>query len=911
MTFEYPAVLLCLWLIPIPVIYMLWSRRHSRGRVSKLVHSKIFKKRYGNDADKIFNVQLTLFTIAAILLVLAAARPRWGEREQVILTSGRNVLILLDVSRSMLANDVHPNRLERAKADISDLLDELHGDRAGIMAFRKGAVLLCPFTTDRAFLHQTLEGITIDSAPRGETDIGEAIEAALQTFENLGTEHNAIIMISDGEDLSGKAIAQAQKAGEQNIPIFCVGIGDTRGSTVPVDSIHGVMEYRGENVITKLDNETLIAVANASRGTYIPLQTAGTGRNTLGILYKRHVQAITAQEMQDRLETILIERYQLFLLPALLLLLIATALSQGRPARLRSLKRQAAQIIAAALILQSAAVIASSDGTPVAEGTQAPTAAKQFSARELGRKAQKAWKSGDFATATELYLDALNAEVTDPELIQTLRFNAALSSLKSGNAGKAAELFRLIASDPKYSSNSAEGLGVALFRAAEALSAIEEDNEEGQTAESIASKKLKLFEEAATAFQLALRDIPESELKAANLEASIAYIPKLREEIENAKIEAKYGDKAPNELAAEIISLQREIYKNAARAFTNNTPAKINLLEQAAGREKQAAAIWKPLSGKFMEMVNNSVTNEQQIADFQYKLDVASDNASGAANALENLDISALNAIQQSEQSALEILAFTSEPVAMLEEAMNSESNAVSSVYDPTLIRTPVPEQQMAGAMFNVFANTYGEWLDQKMPSRNGTADSHFVTTNELEEANGGASPDNMTITEAVRAEIDGLVDKTLGSLALVNMDISADSKILPEKAKINAEQALEYMQLIHDLLPKPPQEEQQQDDKQQQQDNREDQDQQQEQDEDGDESGSEDDNQGDSEDDTPPPQEEEDEESADTQEEPKTAEEEEAERIMAKVLEQEKSREEERRKRQRIMPPSVGERDW
>ncbi|NLB70336.1 MAG: hypothetical protein GX804_11780, partial [Lentisphaerae bacterium] len=416
---------------------------------------------------------------------------------------------------------------------------------------------------------------------------------------------------------------------------------------------------------------------------------------------------------------------------------------------------------------------------------------------------------------------------------------------------------------------------------------------------------------AATAFQLALRDIPESELKAANLEASIAYIPKLREEIENAKIEAKYGDKAPNELAAEIISLQREIYKNAARAFTNNTPAKINLLEQAAGREKQAAAIWKPLSGKFMEMVNNSVTNEQQIADFQYKLDVASDNASGAANALENLDISALNAIQQSEQSALEILAFTSEPVAMLEEAMNSESNAVSSVYDPTLIRTPVPEQQMAGAMFNVFANTYGEWLDQKMPSRNGTADSHFVTTNELEEANGGASPDNMTITEAVRAEIDGLVDKTLGSLALVNMDISADSKILPEKAKINAEQALEYMQLIHDLLPKPPQEEQQQDDKQQQQDNREDQDQQQEQDEDGDESGSEDDNQGDSEDDTPPPQEEEDEESADTQEEPKTAEEEEAERIMAKVLEQEKSREEERRKRQRIMPPSVGERDW
>ena len=121
-------------------------------------------------------VQLALVAAGLILCVLAAARPQWGMREETVYQRGRDLVIALDVSRSMLASDVRPNRLQRAKADLMDLIKELRGDRAALIAFRRKAVLLCPLTTDYAYLRQALEAADVDAAPRGETDIGDAIE---------------------------------------------------------------------------------------------------------------------------------------------------------------------------------------------------------------------------------------------------------------------------------------------------------------------------------------------------------------------------------------------------------------------------------------------------------------------------------------------------------------------------------------------------------------------------------------------------------------------------------------------------------------------------------------------------------------------------------------------------------------
>lgn len=915
MTFAYPAVLLLFWLVPCPALLILWLRRRGKGRVSKLVHPNTIKTNGRRTSDTRFNTQIAMFTLALALLVVAAARPRWGQREDTFMTSGRNVLIMIDVSRSMLANDVHPNRLERAKADVADLLEVLQGDRAGIMAFRNGAALLCPFTTDMAFLSQTLSGITIDSAPRGETDIGGAIEAALQTFENLATDHNAIILISDGEDLSGKSVEQAAAAGGRRIPIFCVGIGDARGSTIPVEALGAVMEYRGEKVVTKLQNKTLIDIANASKGSYIPLQTAGTGRNTLGTLYNRHVRAIEAQEMLERRETTLIERYQIFLIPALILLLAASALSCGRPGKRRIRKDAAAVATAVLLAGIPAQSRAATNETFSAPASPASEAHAELTVREMGRRAQKAWRSGDHATAADLYVQALEKEQHDPELTQTIRFNAAIASLKAGNSGKAAELFRLMASDNQFGDKAAEGLGVALFRAAEAMSAIEPESAGG--AGNAAAEKLKLFEESAAAFQQALRKLPDDQLRSQNLQAALADIPELRNQARIAAVQAKYGEKEVADLIPELINTQRKVFRNAATAFTNDSPARIQLLENAAVAQRESADMWDPLHAKVMEAAKNSITNDQQLADFQYQLDVAKDRADGAVDALENLDESALGAIRQSEEAAMALLAYTTQPPAILQQAMNSESNALAEVFDGTAIRAPIPEQNMANGMFSVFAKTYGLWLDQMMPTRTEAPDRHFVSTNEVDTADFNISTNIMEITEAVRAEIDGLVDKTLGSLALVNMGIARDDVLLSGQARINAGQALKNMQLIYDLLPKPPRQDQQQQQEQNQEQQQEQNQDQQQQQSNPDEGSQNKDDPSDSgkdesnENQQPQQPEQQEEQQSEPVQETKSAEQEAAERIMAQILEQEKEREEARREVLRTMPPRVGERDW
>lgn len=263
------------------------------------------------------------------------------------------------------------------------------------------------------------------------------------------------------------------------------------------------------------------------------------------------------------------------------------------------------------------------------------------------------------------------------------------------------------------------------------------------------------------------------------------------------------------------------------------------------------------------------------------------------------------------------LLAYTTQPPAILQQAMNSESNALAEVFDGTAIRAPIPEQNMADGMFGVFAKTYGLWLDQMMPTRTEAPDRHFVSTNEVDTADFNISTNIMEITEAVRAEIDGLVDKTLGSLALVNMGIARDDVLLSGQARINAGQALKNMQLIYDLLPKPPRQDQQQQQEQNQEQQQEQNQDQQQQQSNPDEGSQNKDDPSDSgkdesnENQQPQQPEQQEEQQSEPVQETKSAEQEAAERIMAQILEQEKEREEARREVLRTMPPRVGERDW
>lgn len=283
--------------------------------------------------SSVSGLQLWLVVAGLVLSLFAASRPQWGKTLEKTVERSRNVVVAVDVSRSMLAQDVRPNRLERAKADIADLIDSLEGDRCALVAFRRTGVVICPLTTDRAYLRSALEQLTPESAPRGETDLGSAIRAALEALDPAADDHNAVIMISDGGDLRGEAIQNAELAKKRGIPIFTVGIGDPkRGAAIPAENGRGDQQYKGQSVKVKLEEAALKAISEASKGRYVPLATAGTAETTLGAIYRRFLRQVAAKEQNEEQERAA-ERYQLFLVPGLVLLIAGAALSKGRFAR--------------------------------------------------------------------------------------------------------------------------------------------------------------------------------------------------------------------------------------------------------------------------------------------------------------------------------------------------------------------------------------------------------------------------------------------------------------------------------------------------------------------------------------------------------------------------------------------------
>ena len=268
--------------------------------------------------------QMRLVLMGLVLMLVAAARPQWGKAQEMVVRRSRNLVVALDVSNSMLARDVRPNRLERAKADLADLIDSLEDDRCALVAFRRTGVQICPLTTDHGFLRGALEKMDGDSAPRGETDLGSAIDTALDALDPVDDDHNAIIIISDGGDLRGKALDSAAVAKSRGVPIFTVGIGDPLHET----EIPGV-RFKNAPVKVKLEEDALKAIAEASGGRYVPLATAGTAETTLGAIYRRFIRQVAEKEQREA-EDAVGERFAIFLLPGLLLVGAAAMLSSGR-----------------------------------------------------------------------------------------------------------------------------------------------------------------------------------------------------------------------------------------------------------------------------------------------------------------------------------------------------------------------------------------------------------------------------------------------------------------------------------------------------------------------------------------------------------------------------------------------------
>jgi Ca-activated chloride channel family protein len=337
-----PTQIEWLWLIAVclgAVVLAVVAQRRARARfaTANLV-GRVLPK-----AQKLRRSAGTALVIGAmLLLVLALMDIRWGKVWRDVPQKGIEVVFVLDVSRSMLADDAAPNRLERAKQQIKDTVDEMAGDRVGLVVFAGDVKQQIPLTTHYDDFKQRLDEVGPHNVRRGGSRLGDAIEAASKAFLTKSNAHKAMVIFTDGEDQESEPLAAARKAHEETgVRIFTVGLGDMdRGARVPLESNNqsGYLVHDGEQVWSKLDGKLLRQVATETDGAYVP---AGTKQVNMADVYHGYIAGVEQTEFDTAKINGYEARYQWFLLPALVLLLAEVVLTTW-PARDAAAKSRAA-----------------------------------------------------------------------------------------------------------------------------------------------------------------------------------------------------------------------------------------------------------------------------------------------------------------------------------------------------------------------------------------------------------------------------------------------------------------------------------------------------------------------------------------------------------------------------------------
>lgn len=324
-----------LFLVPLALIpayvWCFWRKT----RTLRILASNEMLARINNTVSlkkQMFKAGLLIAAFASI--VVALTEPKWNPQPQQIKRKGRDVVILLDTSRSMLAEDVTPNRLERSKIAISDLLEVLKGDRIAILTFAGVATVKCPLTQDYAFVRMALADISTESTSRGGTQLGDAIRKACEeVFDKQSREFKDLILITDGEDHDSFPVQAAQKAAEDGVRIIAIGLGDdATGSRIPITGPDGqktFLKYQGQEVWSKLDSDTLREVAYATEGGKYLSVSPGTTLD-LGRIYEDLIASAQGRELESMTMMKYDEKFQVFVALAIGLLVCEVLIGERR-----------------------------------------------------------------------------------------------------------------------------------------------------------------------------------------------------------------------------------------------------------------------------------------------------------------------------------------------------------------------------------------------------------------------------------------------------------------------------------------------------------------------------------------------------------------------------------------------------
>ncbi|MBT8342417.1 MAG: VWA domain-containing protein, partial [Desulfatitalea sp.] len=440
MKFANIEILFFLWLLPLLTLLYWYGRRRRRGILAAFGEPSTLAALLPPGITGRRRLKAVLAWSALLLLVLAMAGPRYGFQWQEVQRHGVDLMIALDCSQSMLADDIQPTRLDRAKREIIDLLTMLGGDRAGLVAFSGTAFVQCPLTLDYSAFDLFLNVLAPGYLPLGGTNMAAAVQTALSAFDTQNPADKAIILITDGEHTGhGDPEAAARKAKAAGVKLFCIGVGSAEGVPVPAAEGGFKKDAAGQIVLTRLDEALLTRMAVATGGTYV---RSVAGDMDLEVIYRDHIRgAMTGATMESDRKQVWADRYQWPLAMAILLLLAGHAVP--------TVRRRLIGLLAVSLL------------TPCAMAHAGPL-----------QQGYKAYEAGDFDAARQQFIEG---QLEDPENPRVL-YNLGNAYYKTGNFEAARDHFSqaLSQADPALKADLLYNLGNTAFRLGDHQEAIKD-----------------------------------------------------------------------------------------------------------------------------------------------------------------------------------------------------------------------------------------------------------------------------------------------------------------------------------------------------------------------------------------------------------------------------------------------------
>ena len=321
MNLSHPWMLHFFWLLPLAVLAFVVRGRKVRQSLERFADPELLKRLTGRGSGGMRAIKPILSISALGFMLIALAGPRWGSHYQEVVQKGVDIMLLVDVSPSMLVQDVKPDRLERARREISDFIRVVQGDRVGLVAFSGVAFVQCPLTLDYGALNLFLNALSPELIPAPGTDLGAALKMGMSAFDPQAETDKVMILITDGEDNEAKGVQAAREAAAKGIKIFVFGMGDPSGGPIPQQEGKGGFkkDRDGNMILSKLDEQELQEIASITGGRYV---RAVSGDLDLDLLYFDGVKSSTnASIVKSGKIKVFEERFYLFVLAAFVILL--------------------------------------------------------------------------------------------------------------------------------------------------------------------------------------------------------------------------------------------------------------------------------------------------------------------------------------------------------------------------------------------------------------------------------------------------------------------------------------------------------------------------------------------------------------------------------------------------------------